>query len=59
MTIYTVQPGDTVYSIARAANTTPELIISQNELTDPDLIMPGQTLVILYPELTYTVKPKD
>jgi len=59
ITIYTVQPGDTVYSIARAANTTPELIISQNELTDPDLIMPGQTLVILYPELTYTVKPKD
>jgi LysM repeat protein len=43
--IYTVEAGDTLWSIARAFNVTTEQIINANNLTS-DLIVPGQQLVI-------------
>ncbi len=43
---YTVQEGDTVYSIARRFNTTPEAITQFNNLANPDSLVVGQTLQI-------------
>ncbi|WP_300304346.1 LysM peptidoglycan-binding domain-containing protein [Anaerosolibacter sp.] len=44
--IYTVQPGDTLNSIARAHGTYVNNLIIFNYLTHPDLIYPGQQLVV-------------
>ncbi len=59
MVIYTVQPGDTVYSIAQKNNTTPSRIIIDNDLTNPGKLSVGQALVLLYPTVTYTVRGGD
>ena len=42
---YTVNPGDTLYSIARDYNTTVNNIKNKNNLTS-DLLLVGQTLLI-------------
>ncbi len=44
--IYTVRPGDTVYLIARRFGTSIQNIVMFNYLTNPDLIYPGQQLVV-------------
>lgn len=44
--IYTVRPGDTVYSIARRFGTSVQNIVMFNYLTNPNLIYPGQQLVV-------------
>lgn len=59
MTIYVVQPGDSVYSIARAHRVPPERIIVQNGLSNPAKLTPGQALVIQYPKQLYTVQRGD
>lgn len=46
MVIYVVKEGDTIYSIAREFNKNPEVIISENELTNPNDLVTGQTIVI-------------
>ncbi|HUS93710.1 MAG TPA: LysM peptidoglycan-binding domain-containing protein [Patescibacteria group bacterium] len=43
---YVVQPGDTLSSIARSFNTTVSAIISANNISNPDLIYAGQSLII-------------
>ena len=45
-TTYVVQPGDTLSSIARSFNTTVSAIVSANNITNPNLIYAGQTLII-------------
>jgi FOG: LysM repeat len=45
-TTYTVQKGDTVYKIARRFGTTMNAIIQANNLSNPNLIFPGQVLYI-------------
>jgi len=45
---YTVQPGDTLYRIARAFYTTVDAIVTANPGIDPDMIRVGQRLVIPY-----------
>lgn len=59
MIIHVVKPGDTIYSIARMHNTSPQKIIKDNELTNPNELVVGQTLVIRNPNEVYTVKPMD
>lgn len=44
--IYTVKPVDTLSSIARNLNAQVSNIIMFNYLTNPDLIYPGQKLVV-------------
>lgn len=67
--VYTVQPGDTLYSIANRFGSSVPAIEQANSLyppfTDPGLIFPGQLLVIpggrfgFQYEVYYTVSPGD
>lgn len=59
MIIYTVKPGDTVFSIAEENGTTAQRIITDNRLTAPGNLVVGQTLVLQYPESVYTVQSGD
>ena len=61
--VYQVSPGDTLYSIARQYNTTPDAILDYNNLTS-NLLTIGQTLQIPIEEVTqentaYTVRRGD
>jgi len=58
---YTVQPGDSLYLIARSYGLTPQDLINANGLTST-MIMPGQVLTIPVSNSSgsqYTVKPGD
>lgn len=59
MVIHVVKPGENIYTIAAQYNVSPQKIISDNELANPNVLVPGQTLVILMPEEVYTVMPGD
>lgn len=60
---YTVKPGDTLNSIAKAFElaTARQLLPINPQITNPDLIYPGQIIRIpkLLPLTTYYVKPMD
>ncbi|MDI6872000.1 MAG: LysM peptidoglycan-binding domain-containing protein [Bacillota bacterium] len=43
---YTVRPGDTLYAIARRFGTTVSALVAANRIVNPNLIYPGQVLVI-------------
>lgn len=55
MIIYVVQPGDTLAGIAATTGSSVELILRDNALTDDSVLVPGQSLVILQPNVTHTV----
>lgn len=59
MLIHVVQQGDTINSIAEQYGISAERIIQDNELSDPSNLALGQTIVILYPNRTYTVQEGD
>lgn len=59
MVIHVVKAGETIFSIAKSYDTSPERIIIDNDLHNPSSLAVGQTLVILYPKLTHTVKPGE
>lgn len=59
MTIYTVQPGDSVQAISQNFGVPASQIIAVNELENPANLSVGQSLVILFPEQTYTVEEGD
>ena len=59
MIIYTVKPGDSVYSIARRYGLSEQRIIEENELRDPASLVVGQTLVLSQPTAVYTVAQGD
>lgn len=46
ITIYVVQPKDTLWNIAKRYYTTVEYIAKVNDITDPDSITPGMKLII-------------
>lgn len=59
---YTVQPGDTLWSIARRYQTTIQSLVNLNHIPDPNLIYPGQVLLIPSDaalEASYQVKIGD
>ncbi len=60
--IYTIQPGDTLNTIAQSFNTTIEILCKFNHIPQPQWIFSGRQLVIPYspPEaVIYTVQPTD
>lgn len=59
MTIHIVQPGETIFSIAQSYEVSVERLIRENELSNPDKLVVGQTIVVLYPNQTYIVKEGD
>jgi spore germination protein len=59
LTVYVVNPGDSIYSIAKANGVTPDSIISANQLVNSSLLVVGQTLVLPTVSQTYTVKSGD
>lgn len=59
MDIYVVQLGDTIYSIADKYSISVERLISDNGLINPYTLVVGQTIVVLYPKVTYIVKQDD
>ncbi|HEY1297954.1 MAG TPA: LysM peptidoglycan-binding domain-containing protein [Chloroflexota bacterium] len=58
-TMYTVQDGDTLRSIADAYSLDTLSLIAMNGLDDPDLIRPGATLRVSAPPKEYTVQTGD
>jgi spore germination protein len=58
MDIYVVQSGDTISSIAERYGVSAQKLIQDNELS-PNNLVPGQTIVIVYPNQTYTVQDGD
>lgn len=59
MVIHTVEPGDTVWSLANRYGVSPSRILSDNGITDPRKLVIGQSLVILVPRMIYTVRAGD
>lgn len=58
MTLYTVQAGDTLFSIAQAHGLPMSRVQEDNGLTGQSLV-PGQVLVLRRPVNLYTVQPGD
>ena len=59
MQIYVVKPGDTLYSIGRALSLAPGFLARYNGLREPYRLAVGQSLLVLYPEQTVTVRAGD
>lgn len=59
MEIYVVKQGDTLYKIAQMFNVSVEQIISDNELTNPNDLVVGQTIVILKKDQNYVIQQGD
>lgn len=59
MIIHVVNAGENIYSIASKYGVSPASIISENELSDPNRLVVGQTLVLTIDRVNYTVRPGD
>jgi len=59
-TVYTIQKGDTLYSIGRQFNSDAGLIAALNDINNPHYIMPGQKILVprVY-EVTHEVLSGD
>jgi len=55
--IHVVKPGESLYSIARFYGATPNKITAENELTNPNKLVIGQTLVITEGTSKHKVQP--
>lgn len=59
MRIHVVKPGESIYSIARQYRVPAQKIISDNELTNPNQLVVGQTIVVLEGTRTHRVAPGE
>ena len=59
MIIHVVQAGETINSIADQYGITSARLIQDNGLIPQDGLVPGQTIVIVYPKQVYIVKEGD
>lgn len=46
ITIYIIQKGDSLWNIAKRYNTTVDELISSNNISSPDTLMPGEKIII-------------
>lgn len=59
MIIHVVLPGETIYSISEYYRIPADRLILENGIINPDNLAIGQTIVIVEPEILYTVKAGD
>jgi len=59
MEIYIVRQGDSIYNIARAFGVSPVRLAYDNQIASEEYLVPGQALLILYPEIVHTVLPGE
>lgn len=59
MIIHTVQPNDTIDSIAGQYGVSAARLIIDNQISDPNRLIVGQTLAVLFPKETYQVQDGD
>lgn len=59
MEIYVVQVGDTITSIANKFGVSEIRLIQENGIQNPTDLVIGQTIVVAFPQKTYTVKEGD
>ncbi len=59
MVIHVVKAGDTLYSLALDYGVPVSLIALDNGLEVPERLVPGQALVIRFPEVIHTVRPGE
>lgn len=59
MKIHIVKPGDSLNSIANLYNVSADRIIIDNEIHDPNFLVIGQSIVILFPNTIYIVQSGD
>ena len=59
MIIHVVQPGETANDIAQQYGVSEERLILDNEIKNPNNLVPGRTLVVLIPEVTHIVQEGD
>ena len=57
--IYVVQPQDTLSAIGRRFGISPNLLMLENALDDPDRLVVGQALLVLIPEVVHSVRSGD
>ncbi|MCI8639311.1 MAG: LysM peptidoglycan-binding domain-containing protein [Coprococcus sp.] len=55
MEIYVVKPGDSIYQIAQRFGVSPVRLAYDNQLVDQSALVPGQALLVLFPEVVHTV----
>lgn len=59
MIIHIIEPGDTIYSIANLYGVSPKWLVRENGIVDPNHLIVGASLVILYPKTTHIVAAGD
>ncbi len=59
MEIYVVQQGDSIFSIAQKFGVSEQSILINNGIVFPDKLVPGQSILILIPEILYIVNQGD
>ena len=59
MKIHVVQEGDTIQSIAELYGVSVDNLVKDNNLTNPNNLSIGQTIVIATPKSVYTIKQGD
>ncbi|SEU00635.1 LysM peptidoglycan-binding domain-containing protein [Lacrimispora sphenoides] len=59
MNLHVVQPGETINSIAEYYNIPVDRLILENGIANPENLATGQTIVIVQPEVLYTVQAGD
>ena len=59
MIIHVVESGETIDSISNKYQIPAIHLINTNGITNPNNLVIGQTIVIIYPKITYTVQKGD
>jgi Predicted glycosyl hydrolase len=59
MQIHVVKSQETLFSIAQTYGLSTQYLQNINQLPNPDNLVIGQTIIILYPEVSHTVKQGD
>ena len=59
MIIHTVQPNETINSIAEKYGVSADKLIIDNQTSIPDRLVVGQSLAVLFPKKTYLVQDGD